>query len=339
MVHRPGFETVPEAYHGFTAAHSCSHVYQGIMIPVLLLFLVLVLRRCSHLRQRGRMTQGQFVSVCLVVMGLVNSILWITDTMVDVVMDTGHMKTALAALQRTASSHSDAHPSPPTLVSTPPDPGDSMIGLVDVSFRYPSSNVIVLQDRTIHFERGRCTGLVGGIGKGKTTIIRLMLGICRPRKGHLYVDGSWYDDLSVTRIRQLVSFVPQVAVLFDDSLLFNVRYGNESTHSEEEVERFVRQYAGDSLVHVAVGPGGQNLSGGQRQLVWCLRIFLRSAPVIVYRHSPCLETMDEPSASMDATTKQTLLMLLQRAVQTGTTVILASHDSEILTACHRVVQL
>ena len=79
-----------------------------------------------------------------------------------------------------------------------------------------------------------------------------------------------------------------------------------------------------------VGPGGRYLSGGQRQVVWCLRVFLRPPPVIL---------LDEPSASMDLPSKRLLMRLLVKAHNAGTTVVIVSHNTALLDIFTRVVSL
>ena len=109
----------------------------------------------------------------------------------------------------------------------------------------------------------------GAIGRGKSTIIKLLLGFCRPVHGDLYLEGKWYAELHVEDIRQRVAIVPQNAVLFNDSVVNNVLYGNEDRFTEEQIRAYIREYADEVPVKRmdagGVGPGGQHLSGGQRQ--------------------------------------------------------------------------
>jgi len=127
--------------------------------------------------------------------------------------------------------------------------------------------------------------------------------------------------------------VPQTPVLFSGTMLHNVMYGAPPEVTAADVRAYVERWAGPAYAERLdddVGTLGRRLSGGQRQLVWCLRLLL---------HPPAVVLMDEPTASMDVPTKDVLLRLLDAFASTARTVVIVSHDPYIVARCSRSIQL
>ena len=319
---------IPHAYAGFHESVRYAHMSQTMLVPVIAVFLFLFLRRCAYLYHEGRMEQSQFISSLFTAISVLGGCVWITNTMGDAVVDASHMRQLLAIV--------DGYLAPASVwygaVPSHRPPADQHFGMIDVNFRY--GDHLVLDHLSVMFARGTTTALVGDVGRGKSTILKLLLGLCSPLSGDLFLDGSWYGELGSRVVRERMHVVPQSVTLFDQSILYNVRYGNEATHTEDEVRRFIQTIAGDALGDrmdgANVGPGGQHISGGQRQLVWCLRILLRSPKALI---------LDEPTASMDASGRATLMRMLEQVVQQGCTVVVVSHDPVLIKMCSRTVDL
>jgi ABC-type multidrug transport system fused ATPase/permease subunit len=328
-VQRLQTDVLPTAYEGYHKAFGCARWFQMAFVPLFAVFFIFALRRLVGRLRDGTITQAQFVSTFFVMMGLLNSVVWTSDTVGDYIVDTGHMGKMSTTLFHDTRTDAVTPFVPPT---RPPVAAVSVVGLQQVTFAYGKDDV--LRNISLQFETGQCTSLVGSIGAGKSTVLKLLLGFCAPQHGAMYLDGQWYGELGLRAVREQVFIVPQVAMLFDAPLLYNVRYGNESRYTEAEVRRYVVQNAGeilgDRVDATSVGPGGQHLSGGQRQVVWCLRAFLRLPRVIL---------LDEPTASMDAPSKRLLLRLLDEARRAGTTIVVVSHDPVLLDACTRSLSL
>ena len=321
-------EDIPHAYDGFHESIRSAHIAQIILVPVIAGFLFLFLRRCAYLYHERRIEQSQFVSALFTAISVLGGCIWIANTMGEAVVDASHMRQLLAIV--------DGYLVPASVwygvVPSHRPPSDQHFGMIDVSFQY--GDHLVLNHFSVMFARGTTTALVGDVGRGKSTVLKLLLGLCSPSSGDLFLDGSWYGELGSRVVRERVHVVPQNVTLFDQSVLYNVRYGNEATHTEDEVRRFIQTVAGDALGDrmngVGVGPGGQHISGGQRQLVWCLRILLRSPTALI---------LDEPTASMDASCRATLMRMLEQVVRQGCTMVVVSHDPVLVQMCARTVDL
>ena len=320
-------DVIPVAFKDYHKAFAGAQQLQSIMVPLALVFFVVFLKRVIQLRREGRISQTEFVSTFFMIANLLSCFTWFSDTVGEAIMDAQHMVHLVSSTSEVAKDRASW-----SFVFPSHRPPDGAIGMENVWFTYHGHTIF--HGRSLNFRHRVRTAVVGGVGTGKSTLLRLFLGFCVPDKGHLYVQGSWYGELTPSSVRSCIGMVPQDAVLFDASLIYNVRYGSESTCTEEEVARFVEEKAGhvlgDRMQATSVGPGGQHLSGGQRQLVWCLRIMLRAPPVIL---------MDEPTAFMDDACKAVLIRLLYDVERNGGTVLLVTHDTFLLSQCHNVVDL
>lgn len=319
-------------FHAFGRTSRCARRYKALLLPLLAALTWVVMLRCGRLVTRRERTAGQCVAIFLTVTGVLASLGWIVDLIQTDIFDTGHL-VQCEALFGDHDNNDDGRGRggrrrPPPPLPTPPRADG--LGLVDVDFAYDGGGRRpVLRGCTLHFERGERTVLLGPVGSGKTTVLRILLGLYVPHRGDAYWDGRWYGGgggRGVDDLRRSLGYVPQVPVLFDRTVLENVLYGNEDRVDAVATATALIESTGLAAalgvhgVHTRAGKGGLHLSGGQRQLVWCLRVLLQDPPVLI---------MDEPTASMDADTKDLLLSLLDRLMR-GRTVVFVSHDAYLV---------
>jgi ABC-type multidrug transport system fused ATPase/permease subunit len=192
---------------------------------------------------------------------------------------------------------------------------------------------MILNGVTLHITQGDSVAILGDIGSGKSTILKLLLGYYKPTRGTVYYNDVNYDDIPMKYIREKIGYVPQVPVLFNRTIMENIRYGN-SKITREDVERTLRELNlykefakhKDGL-DTKVGKNGSVLSGGQRQLVWCLRVLLSNPDVLI---------LDEPTSSIDEKNKILLKNLLARFMK-GKTTIMVTHDPAIVSFASKFV--
>jgi ABC-type multidrug transport system fused ATPase/permease subunit len=187
---------------------------------------------------------------------------------------------------------------------------------------------------SIHFEIGDRVAIVGDIGSGKSTIMKLLLKYYEPQQGFVYLHGRPYYQITNKELRQKIGYVPQVPILFNRSVLENIKYGTNV--SRETVMDFLVKH--DLLkefsnleygIDTKIGKNGSILSGGQRQLVWCIRVFLSNPEVLI---------LDEPTASVDVKTKDLLISILEKLMQ-DRVVIMITHDEYLMSKASRVVEV
>jgi len=184
-------------------------------------------------------------------------------------------------------------------------------------------NQFVLENIDIHIEKGEKVAFVGQIGSGKTTLIKLLLGFQILNMGKITIGEMDVNHISNTQLRENIFYIPQKPKLFNRTLYENITYGIEKKPSKESILLLLDDLKLQDIRSVfehkmdqSVGVEGNELSGGQRQIVWLLRAFYRQAPVLV---------LDEPTAALDPATKILVMDIIKR-INIGKTVIIVSHD-------------
>ena len=211
------------------------------------------------------------------------------------------------------------------------------IALNDVSFAYPAKDgqeaPKVLKGVTLRFEPGERVAILGRIGSGKSTILRVIGGLYRPGDGLVDVDGVDLRQLDPGDFRLKVGYVPQDSRLFNGTLRDNVLLGRPGA----DAGRLAAVSKLTGLARVAeshplgwdlpVGESGSLLSGGQRQLVALTRSLITEPKILL---------MDEPTSSMDAQSEMAFLRQLKDAAR-GCTLVMVTHRPAVLELVGRIV--
>jgi ABC-type multidrug transport system fused ATPase/permease subunit len=307
----------------------CSFKLRTFVSPVVITFIMILMYRTKTLVDSKKVKSSLLVPVLFITLYIINSFMSVDDLLKQNIMEWGIIKGSMDLLQtppkkRKSKSKSNDND------DIPKTPG---IGLKNVTFKYPGSDHYILNGVTLHINKGESVAILGDIGSGKSTILKLMLNYFEPTTGTVYYNGTSYDSLTVFSIRQKIGYVPQVPVLFNRTIMENILYGN--THvTREYVEKILDEMGllkeFRKLKHgvdTRIGKNGSLLSGGQRQLVWCLRVMLSNPEVLI---------LDEPTSSIDEQSKLLLRALLDRFMK-NKTVIMVTHDPKITSFANKLV--
>jgi ATP-binding cassette subfamily C protein LapB len=211
------------------------------------------------------------------------------------------------------------------------------IGLNDLSFAYPQTTDAaaprVLRNVSVNVRAGERIAILGRIGSGKSTILRLMAGLYQPTEGFVDVDGLDLRQIDPADYRMRVGFVSQEPRLFKGTLRDNVMMGRSQLDASKLAE--VARVTGlDRVVaahpqgwELSVGEMGGLLSGGQRQLVALARCLITKPQILL---------MDEPTSSMDAQSEVMFLRQLKEAAGTRT-LVMVTHRPAVLELVDRVM--
>jgi ABC-type multidrug transport system fused ATPase/permease subunit len=186
---------------------------------------------------------------------------------------------------------------------------------------------------SLEIKPGEKIALIGKIGSGKSSLIKALLKIV-PYTGSLKIDGQEVSGLSPDHLRQHLSYIAQTPTLFNRSIYENILYGTgkESWNVDTLIEQYKLQSVfGNRDLSGSAGKNGENLSGGQKQIVMLLRNLLNPKPILI---------LDEPTASLNHEMKEKVLEVLS-ALSTSKecTMILISHDPITKGLIERTVEL
>ncbi len=241
----------------------------------------------------------------------------------------------LKMLQLQGERLADIVLTPPEEDARSPAPAveEASIEVRNVSFRYSDTEPFVLQNCTLRIEPGESVAVVGPSGGGKTTLVKVMLGLLAPTDGQVLVGGVDLQRLGVDSYRRLVGTVMQDDPLFAGSIADNVSFFDPSP-SQEAIERCTRLAAvHDDIAampmgyHTLIGDMGAALSGGQRQ-----RILLARA---LYKQ-PRILFLDEATSALDVQRERQVNEAIRGL---NLTRILIAHRPETIASAGRVIVL
>lgn len=187
----------------------------------------------------------------------------------------------------------------------------------------------VLKNFSYSFKAGTKTAIIGKIGTGKSTLLKMILKLSQPTNGQILIDGK---NLPYNTVRRFVSYINQTPVLFNRTLYENIVYGTGK--SLVDVEELMKKYNlenifGKHTLNSSVGKGGMNLSGGQRQMVILLRSILKNSSIIL---------LDEPTTALDKDIRDLIINLVFEVFK-DKTIIMITHDPELLLKFDNVLDL
>ena len=187
----------------------------------------------------------------------------------------------------------------------------------------------------IDIEEGDFVCLSGPSGSGKTTIIDLTIGLLRPQKGAVLLDGVSLQDIDIKQWRSMIGYVPQDTILLHDSILHNVTLGDPALSTDQAIEALRAAGAWDFVSQLSlgletiVGERGGKLSGGQRQ-----RIVIARALV----NQPSLLILDEATSALDPETEEAVRQTME-ALKGRLTILAISHNRAMVQAADHVYQM
>ena len=209
---------------------------------------------------------------------------------------------------------------------------DFSINIDHINFSYKQKSVI--NDLSCVIPSNKMTALVGPSGSGKSTLLQLIARFWDVDKGMITIDGNDIKTIDPETLRLSMSFVFQNVILFDDTILNNIRIGRHDA-SDEEVKIAAKKARCDELIarlphgwDTLIGENGSKLSGGERQRISIARALLKNAPIVL---------LDEATASLDPENEVYIQQAISELVKDRTVIVIAHRLKTIITADQIIV--
>ena len=204
-----------------------------------------------------------------------------------------------------------------------------MLEFRNVSFSYEPGTPVI-DDLSFHIRKGETVGLIGANGAGKSTIMKLMLGLL-PAQGEILVEGMPVTKQNLSVIRQKIGFVLQdsdnqmfMPTVYEDMIFGPRNYGLTREEADARVDRVLKELGLENLKH----RHNHKISGGEKRMAAIATILAMEPEMIV---------MDEPSTALDPVNRRRVISTINSRKETK---LIASHDLDmILDTCQRVILL
>lgn len=216
---------------------------------------------------------------------------------------------------------------------------DYSVKISDLTFSYikdeNNAPVVILDNYNERIKAGEFVAVTGASGSGKTTLSKLLMGFYKPDRGMIEVCGNNLDDISLSAGRSFFALVPQDAILFNMSIMDNIRMGRLDATEAEIIEaakmanahQFITEFTDG--YDTVVGEKGMSVSGGQRQRIAIARAILKNAPIML---------MDEATSALDNESERAVNETLQN-LKGRMTIIMIAHRTSTIQMADRVISL
>ena len=274
---------------------------------------------------RGNITVGALLVFAQYYTQLVGCVQDVVTADTDLQVNTVFYDRALAALEETVEENKDKKE----------EIGECSLSFQHVSFAYEDADSDILTDFSMEIRRGERVGIVGESGKGKTTLMKMIVGMLEPTGGRILFGGDDLHELSLQALHRKIGFVMQENRLFNTTIHENLLYGNEHA-TREEMIRACQKANIDSFIQelpdgyeTVIGERGIKLSGGQKQRLVLARLFLRDVDMFIF---------DEATSALDQNSES----IVQQAVESigrDKTILVVAHRKSSLNLCDRLITL
>lgn len=199
-----------------------------------------------------------------------------------------------------------------------------LIEVKNVYLTYPHSDKYIFQNLNVIINPGEKVAIVGKIGSGKSSFIKMLLKFNKYTKGDVFIDGQSIKEVDPDILRNQIMYIPQNPKPLSRTLYENIVYGLKGISKEQVqflIDSFqIPQLFGSLTLDDHVGKAGEKLSGGQKQIIMLLKCFLKNSRIII---------LDEPSSAIDNNSKVNVIRIINKLIEDKTSLII-THDEELL---------
>ncbi|MDC0890444.1 ABC transporter ATP-binding protein/permease [Candidatus Pelagibacter sp.] len=273
----------------------------------------------------GEIDIGGFVVINAYMLQLYQPLNWLGSVYREIRQALTDMENMFSLLEVAPTTNND--------LNDIPQSNDAEIRFENISFDYDIRRTII-KNITFTVPNGKKVAIVGPTGAGKSTISRLLFKFYDPKEGNIFINNTNVNKISQNSLRKIIGVVPQDTVLFNDTIYYNIAYGNTGATKEEVISAARNADIHDFITilpdgyETIVGERGLKLSGGEKQRVAIARTILKNPKIFFF---------DEATSALDTSTEKEIQKNLENISKGKTTLIIAHRLSTAANADNIIV--
>ena len=273
----------------------------------------------------GEIDIGGFVVINAYMLQLYQPLNWLGSVYREIRQALTDMENMFSLLEVAPTTNND--------LNDIPQSNDAEIRFENISFDYDIRRTII-KNITFTVPNGKKVAIVGPTGAGKSTISRLLFKFYDPKEGNIFINNTNVNKISQNSLRKIIGVVPQDTVLFNDTIYYNIAYGNTGATKEEVISAAQNADIHDFITilpdgyETIVGERGLKLSGGEKQRVAIARTILKNPKIFFF---------DEATSALDTSTEKEIQKNLENVSKGKTTLIIAHRLSTAANADNIIV--
>ena len=273
----------------------------------------------------GEINIGGFVVINAYMLQLYQPLNWLGSVYREIRQALTDMENMFSLLEVAPTTNDD--------LNDIPQSNDAEIRFENISFDYDIRRTII-KNISFTVPNGKKVAIVGPTGAGKSTISRLLFKFYDPKEGNIFINNTNVNKVSQNSLRKIIGVVPQDTVLFNDTIYYNIAYGNTGATKEEVISAAKNADIHDFITilpdgyETIVGERGLKLSGGEKQRVAIARTILKNPKIFFF---------DEATSALDTSTEKEIQKNLENVSKGKTTLIIAHRLSTAANADNIIV--
>ncbi|MDB9742330.1 ABC transporter ATP-binding protein/permease [Candidatus Pelagibacter sp.] len=273
----------------------------------------------------GEINIGGFVVINAYMLQLYQPLNWLGSVYREIRQALTDMENMFSLLEVAPTTNDD--------LNDIPQSNDAEIRFENISFDYDIRRTII-KNISFTVPNGKKVAIVGPTGAGKSTISRLLFKFYDPKEGNIFINNTNVNKISQNSLRKIIGVVPQDTVLFNDTIYYNIAYGNTGATKEEVISAAQNADIHDFITilpdgyETIVGERGLKLSGGEKQRVAIARTILKNPKIFFF---------DEATSALDTSTEKEIQKNLENVSKGKTTLIIAHRLSTAANADNIIV--
>lgn len=298
----------------------CSIKYRLILSGIIILFLSGFVFRCYTLLKNKALKYAVFYSLMMVMANMISNMVYMINLHRDMIFDYIHL--------RNSGMFDSGSPIEAVVECDLPPSPEYALEIRNLEYVYPNKIFPTLLNLNLSIAPKERVALTGNIGSGKSTLLKIIQRLVQPTKGSIYIRRKCLSEYTIEELYETIGFMPQNSQMFNRTVYDNIVYESPSI-SRKKVEETMARYDMMKNFPNGLDISASTLSGGQRQLVWFLRLYFKN---------PSLVILDEPTASLDKPTKDLLINLMQTMLH-DKTILVVTHDPYLANNLERIIDI